>query len=84
MRTAAATEPLQTGLHDLGLGGVEHHGCGDVGGKGGGQPDHVGHAVPPDVVHTEVDEVGALLHLILADGDASVEVVDEKGFLEGA
>ena len=57
----AAAEPFQTGLHDLGLGRVEHDGGGNIGGEGSGQLQHVGHAVPPDIIDTEVDEMGPLL-----------------------
>ena len=71
-------ETLEACLHHRRLGRVEDHRSGDVGGEGGGESDHVSNPVPPHVVDTQVDEVGALLHLLLADGDTTLDVVGEE------
>ena len=69
-----AADPLEAGLHDLGLGGVEHEG--DRGLRGEPLRDlvHVGGALAADVVDAQVEDVGTLLDLVLGHLHAGVPV----------
>src|SRR3954463_4815601 len=48
-----------------------------LGGEPGGDGLHVGHAVLAGVVDADVEDVGALLHLVLGHVDAGVPVVGQ-------
>ncbi len=76
------SQPLERGLHDLGLRRVDHHRRRHVRGERGGQPAHVFDTVPAHVVDTEVDEMGPLLQLALADRDALLDVAGQKSLPE--
>ena len=59
-----AADPLEAGLDDLGLGGVEHQGRVGLGGEAAGDLVHVAGAVAADVVDADVEDVGAALDLL--------------------
>ena len=60
----AAADPLEAGLHHLGLGGVEHERRVGLGGEAAGDLVHVDGAVAADVVDAHVEDVRAFLHLV--------------------
>ena len=75
-------DPLQTGLHHVGFGGVEHEGSGHSGGKPAGQLIHIGGAVTPHIVDAQIQQVGALAHLVTGDLEAAVPVGLQHGVAE--
>ncbi len=77
-----AADPLQAGLDDLGLGGVEHQRDAGLGGEADGDLVHVLHAVLTRVVDADVEDVGALLHLVPRHGHARVPVAGQHGVAE--
>ena len=66
-----AADVLEPGLHDLGLGGVEHQRGVGLGGEAAGHLVHVAGAVAADVVDADVEDVGALLDLGVGHGEQS-------------
>ena len=77
-----ARDQLQPGLDDRRLGRVEHDRHGRLSGESAGDFLHVGHAVFPGVIHTNVEYVGAALDRLPGHGDAGVPVIGEHGFPE--
>ncbi len=73
-----AAQPLEAGLHHLGLGGVHHQGSAGLGGEALGDLVHVAGAVAADVVDAHVEDVRALLHLVLGHLHAGVPVALEE------
>ena len=69
-----AADPRQGRLDHGRLGGVDHQRRGGLGGEPAGDLLHVGHAVGAGVVDAHVDDVGALLDLLLGHGHAGVPV----------
>ena len=68
-----AAQPLQPGLHDLRLGGVEHERHRGLGAEAAGDLVHVDGAVAADVVDADVEHVGALADLVLGHLDGRVQ-----------
>ena len=77
-----AADPLQRGPHDRSLGGVDHERHGRLRAQPAGHLGHVGHAVGARVVDADVDQVRALLHLVLRHGDAGVPVARQHRLAE--
>ena len=78
-----AADPLQRGPHDGPLGRVDHERHAGLGAEAAGHLGHVRHAVGARVVDADVDEVGALLHLVAGHGDAGVPVALQHRLPEG-
>ena len=73
---ALALKALEAGLDDLPLGGVHHEGnFGDLrlAGQQLQKARHGGDAVDHALVHADVDDVGAVLHLLARDADGFFE-----------
>ena len=86
---ALALKAFQAGLDDLPFGGVHHDG--DLGDLGLGADEleetrHGGDAVDEAVVHADVDDVSAVVHLLAGDRDGLLVVAgfDELGEFRGA
>ena len=77
-----AAEPAQPGLEHLGLGRVEHQRHRGLRGEALRDLVHVGGAVAAHVVDADVDDVGALLDLLLGHGHAGVPVRVEHRLAE--
>ena len=73
---------LEGAFDDGGFGGVDHEGQGRLGGETAGHLGHVGHAVRPRVIDTNVDDVAAGPHGFLGQGRASVPVLGQHGVAE--
>ena len=73
-------DPLQTGVENLRLGGIEHDGNADLAGEPPRQLIHVPGAVPSDIVDAEVDQVGAFADLIASHLDTTVPVFGQQCF----
>ena len=78
----AAADPLEAGLHHLGLGGVEHERRVDAGGEPAGDLVHVDGAVATDVVDAHVEDVRAFLHLVGGHLRGGVPVAFEERLAE--
>ena len=78
----STADPLQAGLHHVGLGGVQHQRGGHPGSEPTGQLVHVGGAVAPHIVDAQIQKVGALAHLVAGDLEAAVPVGLQHGVAE--
>ena len=84
---ALALAALEASLHDVELGRVDHEGhLGHVrlGNHQVHEADHRRLAVDEAVVHVDVDDVGAVLHLLVCDGEGLLVVPVDDGLLEDA
>lgn len=68
---------LQTRLQHRGFGGVQHDRQRRGRGQPAGQRLHVGHTVAAHVVHTQVQQVGAVAGLVLGDVQALLVVLGD-------
>ena len=79
----SSADELHTGLQHGGLGGVDD----ERQGRGAREPRDglldVGDAVAPDVVDADIQQVGALAHLVAGDVDAVVPALLEHRLAEG-
>ena len=77
-----AADPLEGGLDDGRLGGVDDEGDARLGGEPADDLVHVGDAVLAGVVDADVEDVGALLDLVTGHGHAGVPVAGQHGLAE--
>ena len=82
---ALALAALQASLHDVELGRVNHEGhLGNIG-LGHHQVDKLGHSgltVDEAVIHVDINDVGAVLHLLEGDRQRLLVVAVDDGLLE--
>ena len=67
-------DPLQPGLEHLGLGGVQRQGNRGLSAEAAGQLIHIGDAVPTDVVHAQIEQVGSFSNLLAGHLHTAVPV----------
>ena len=79
---APAAECFQTGLDDVGFGGVDHDRQCRGRREAGGQSRHVGGAVAAHVVDVEVEHVGAVAGLVLGGVQALLVVAGDHRLAE--